>query len=345
MTLRRILSGPLPVLAAMILVPSARATPKHAQRSFGKQRAERPFAEHWQNPILAMVSACFLLAAGSVPARAAEGRELPPELAGFAGRAEAENPAPASMCFARTENGESGWATVEWGKAMLAELERSLSGPADGFPAAVGDILAFRDWCLGAPGGVNLALAISAEETAVELLFRELAGKRSDAEKIRDAFRRCPLDAMTADCWLETLSREGIAVDDGTATDKGAAGYRRLEAVFTFVVKNCAGAFAGSYFPKTDWPREGCLDEFNPYALVWRSMILERKKVALETCLAIQEAGIDIPEEREGFRRAAERFADGILGDRARVTSWMTAYDAWDRWSEALEKAGGVSQP
>ena len=48
-----------------------------------------------------------------------------------------------------------------------------------------------------------------------------------------------------------------------------------------------------------------------------------------------------IPEEREEFRRAAETCADGILRNRDRVTSWMTAYDAWDFWAGALEAARG----
>ena len=122
---------------------------------------------------------------------------------------------------------------------------------------------------------------------------------------------------MTADCWLDALSQEGVKVESGTATDGDAAEYRRLEAIFSFVNKNCAGSFAGSFFPKTDWPREGCLDAFNPYALVWRSMLLERKKVSLETCLVIQDATGGIPEEREEFRRAAEKCADAILRNRA----------------------------
>ena len=146
---------------------------------------------------------------------------------------------------------------------------------------------------------------------------------------------------MTADCWLDALSQEGVKVESGTATDGDAAEYRRLEAIFSFVNKNCAGSFAGSFFPKTDWPREGCLDAFNPYALVWRSMLLERKKVSLETCLVIQDATGGIPEEREEFRRAAEKCADAILRNRERVTSWMTAYDAWKFWAEAVKAAPG----
>ena len=273
-----------------------------------------------------------------------------PKLAGFSSRMVRGEWPPVSIAFGKGngEDGNSGEPSIagmEWGREMLAELDRIVSEPIDGNGTAIDDVLSFRDWCICSPGGGNLALAVSAEEVAVALMFRELAGENTDRQKVRVAFDRCVQHGMTADYWLDSLSAEGVDAHSETTADKGVADYLRQEAVVQYVLKNCAGPFAGSFFPRTDWPRAGCLDEFNPYALVWRAMATERKKIALETCLAIQEATGSIPEEREEFRRVAENCADSILRKRDRLTSWTTAYDVWNDWADALDAVRPGPQP
>lgn len=288
---------------------------------------------------------------GSGIAEAEEGRSGDaPRLAGFSSRMEEGGWPPVAIAFSK-ENGVSGnsgdtpTADMAWGREMLEELDRATAGPSDENGMSIDDILSFRDWCTGAAGGGNLALAISAEEVAVELMFRKLAEDDADCRKVRNAFDRCVRHGMTADYWLATLSAEGIDARNGAAADKSAAEHLRLESVVQYVLKNCAEPFAGAFFPRTDWPRKACLDEFNPYALVWRTMMTERKKIALETCLAMQEATGTIPEEREEFRQVAENCADSILRKRDRLTSWTTAYEVWDHWADALDAVRPGSQP
>ena len=85
-------------------------------------------------------------------------------LNGFAEHVKTKNISPVSICFANAEGGDATWATLEWGKTMLGELKRHLMVPENKRFESIEDILAFRDWCMGAPGGGNLTLAISAEE-------------------------------------------------------------------------------------------------------------------------------------------------------------------------------------
>ena len=265
-------------------------------------------------------------------------------LEGFSAREESSTLPPVSIAFAKGADGDGaqdaphpGWATLEWGKAMLGKLERPLTAHVGTRAEAVKDILAFRNWCTGAPGGGNLALAVSAGEVAMELLFRELADEHADPLEVRALFRRCAQDGLTPDYWLDTLALEGIDVDRNALSDKGAAEYLRMKAVFKVVQEKCAGPFAYAFFPAINWPRSESLDEFNPYALMWRTIALDDKRNALETCLAIQESHGSIPEEREEFRRTAEKCADNILRDRERLASWITAYDVWEYWTDALD--------
>lgn len=272
------------------------------------------------------------------------------QIDGFAGRLGDVDFSPESIVFEKEiggggsqEDGHSEWATLEWGKTMLREMERPLTDAKETRAETVNDLLAFRDWCAGALGGGNLALAISAEEVAVELMFRELAD--GHPEVVWKSFSHCQQNAMTPDYWLDTLALEGIEIDRETVPTQGAAEYLRMKAVFNVVNEKCAGAFAHAFFPATNWPRQESLDEFNPYALMWRTIGLEDKKVALATCLAIQKAIGSIPEEREEFRRTAENCADDILRKRERLTSWTTAYDVWNYWVDALDAVKPEAKP
>lgn len=273
-------------------------------------------------------------------------------LEGFSSRARNPDMLPVSISFANVEkaadrqgDGIPEWASLEWGKIMLGELERTLSFQTEGTQENINDILAFRDWCTRASGGGNLSLAISAEEIAVDLLFRELARKNGARGEVADLFRRCHTNGMTADYWLKTLAVEGIEVENGTANDDKVPNYLRLRGVFAWIKEKCAGPFAHSFFPTTNWSRSECLAEFMPYALMWRTMTLEDKKVALEICLAIQEGLGDIPEGRDEFRVSAQNCADDILREEERLSSWTTAVDVWNYWADALDMVRPGPEP
>ena len=80
---------------------------------------------------------------------------------------------------------------MAWGQAMLQDLQ-DIPARAEGKETALaGDALAFRDWCLGAPGAGNLLLATAAEETAADLLFRALAVEKPDEGTIRRLLAVC----------------------------------------------------------------------------------------------------------------------------------------------------------
>lgn len=283
-------------------------------------------------------------------AAAEEKSQTMANLQGLVAFAEQAGKSPVSIAFAQTAGGPQNdndmeCGTLAWGKSMLAEMEMALATREGKAIAVADDILSFRDWCLGAPGGGNLALAVSAEEVAVELMFRELAEENADDRKVRGSFDRCARHGMTADYWLASLGAEGIDARGETTPDKGVAEYLRLKAVFAVVAEKCAGPSAHSFFPIITQSRGECLDTFNPYALMLRTLMLEDKKVSLETCLAMQEATGSIPEEREEFRRVAENCADSILRKRDRLTSWTTAYDVWNDWADALDAVRPGSQP
>lgn len=266
------------------------------------------------------------------------------KLDGFALRMKEHGVPPASISFARDKDNarkpeESRVGDLAWGRQMLGELEHAVSDSSRPCFDRVQDILAFRDWCLGTPGGGNLALAISAEEVATSLLFEELARDSGNADRVRSVFRQCLQNGPTADYLRATLAMEGVDAEVRAPTDPGAAEYLQMEAVFAFVRQHCAGSDAGLLFPKTIWPREGCPDEFNPYALMWRNAMLERKQVALEVCLAIQDALGTMPDDSKTFHEAADKYAVAILGNSERLTSWMTPNEAWEHWAEALAEA------
>lgn len=127
-------------------------------------------------------------------AAAEEKSQTMANLQGLVAFAEQAGKSPVSIAFAQTAGGPQNdndmeCGTLAWGKSMLAEMEMALATREGKAIAVADDILSFRDWCLGAPGGGNLALAVSAEEVAVELMFRELAEENADDRKVRGVFR------------------------------------------------------------------------------------------------------------------------------------------------------------
>lgn len=228
---------------------------------------------------------------------------------------------------------------MAWGQAMLQDLQ-DLPARAEGKETALaGDALAFRDWCLETPGGGNLLLAVVAEDTAVKLLLRGLASGKCPVEDIRPLFDECSREVLTAAYCLSAFRREGV--DNGWDRDvkDGDAEYIRLGAVFDAVMDDYFEGERSALLPRVpdDW--DGRYKDFHPVWVAQGSLSLAFRKIALEACLAIQNAAGSIPTERLAFETAAETHAGDILRNENRMGSWTTALDVWECWEGALTAA------
>ena len=235
--------------------------------------------------------------------------------------------------------GAGGAEKLAWGQAMLEDLERMQKTASTDDLARAEDVFAFRDWCIGAPGRGNLLLAIAAEETASTLLFRALAEDQTRGEEVRQRFARCRPNGLPADYWLETLAMEGLSVDCGDTLKASDPEYVRMATVLETLFAMLGGLGNPLNGPKRDGTWNGCTDAFAPGQLAFRTMLVARKEIALETCLDILKATDAIPEERAAFIDVAYKYAAQTLRKRDRFTSWTTGGDVWDCWWEALAEA------
>lgn len=238
------------------------------------------------------------------------------------------------------------WA---WGQSMLENLGRLWKEREDGKSAdKVEMVLDLRDWCLGAPGAGNLQLAIAAEETAVELLFRGLSSGSMSSDEIRRFLARCSANEPTAEYWRSTLAQEGHSSAKAERPSNDAAEYLKLASVLNDIWLNGHDDPNDVAQPDDSGWQGGSIDVFPATQLMFRTLGISMKSVALEVCLEIQRVTGNIPSERGEFRRVADAHARNILGKQERLTSWMTPNTAWNYWhriQEVTEKTAGATPP
>lgn len=297
---------------------------------------------------LGAIASCFLLCSSLVSFAEADKTDFGQVkgIEGFAARAENVDmvsiPGP-DRCAKEKDAAMQAEArkAMVWGQAMLQDLQ-DIPARADGKEMALaGDALAFRDWCLETPGGGNLLLAVVAEDAAVKLLLHGLASGKCTAEDIRPLFDECSREVLTAAYCIAAFQREGV--DNGWARDvkDGDAEYIRLGAVFDAVMDDYFEGERSALLPRVpdDW--DGRYKDFHPFWVAQGSLSLAFRKIALQVCLAIQNAAGSIPTERFEFENAAENHAGDILRNEKRMGSWTTALDVWECWEGALKEAGG----
>ena len=272
---------------------------------------------------------------------AGEDFRLAKSIDGFSALATTRNMEAVSISDAESA-GAGGPRKLAWGQAMLEDLERMQKTAGAGNLARTEDVFAFRDWCIGAPGRGNLLLAIAAEETVATQLFRALAEDQTCGKEVQRRFARCLPNGLTANYWLETLAMEGIVVDCGDALKVSDPEYYRMG-----IVLETLDAMLGHSFkiPKPGGIWNGCTDAFEPGQLVFRTMLVAQKEIALEVCLDILDGAGTIPGDRSAFIEAAEKYAAETLRKRDRFTSWTTAIDVWDSWAAVLADVHTHSEP
>lgn len=270
-----------------------------------------------------------------VPGRQMEFREIR-TLEGFAALAEKEGVVPVfiSPCH---DGGDHDRAQtqekMEWGQRMLGELERMRLGENES-PNNAEDALAFREWCLEAAGGGNLLLSTASEEAVVSLLFRELVAGGESSGAIHRLLERCTRDGATAGYWLATLTREGRDTAKLAGIEDKDADYLRLASLFNAIWTEGGNNGSCPATPSNDGNWSDRMDNFCPFQLMARRVLLAKKEVVLEACLAIQKATGAIPLERDAFLVAVERHADDILRFRGRLTGRIPSLEVWTLWNQ-----------
>lgn len=242
------------------------------------------------------------------------------------------SPAQESGDLNRSEDRNQAKEKKEWGQRMLLELEQTRKGEKAN-PEMAADVLAFREWCLGACGGGNLLLATASEETVVSLLFRDLVSGGESSETIRQCLGQCTRGGATAEYWLETLVCEGRAVDQLAGCMDADADYLRLASLFNALWNMGSVGETCRATPAEDGNWMDQMDDFCPFQLMARRALLEKKEVVLEVCLTVRTVTGSIPREREDFLSAVEQHAPGILRFRERLTGRLSSLEAWKFWS------------
>lgn len=232
--------------------------------------------------------------------------------------------------------GISGRARLAWGQERLEDLKTIQMSDSGEMFLQLEDVFAFRDWCVMAPGKGNLILAIAAEETAADLLFRALAETPARGDEVRRSFSRCLPNGLPADYWLEILAMEGIVVDCGDALRASEPEYVRMGTVLETLDSALGGWDNPLRAPKAGGAWNGCTDAFAPVQLAMRTMMIARKEIALEACLDIYEGNGFIPDERYEFIRAANKYADRTMRNRNRFTDYAVSDEVWDYWAAVL---------
>ena len=231
--------------------------------------------------------------------------------------------------------------TMAWGKARLEELQYLPSRAAGRETALAEDALAFRDWSLGEPGGGNLLLAVVAEDTAVKLLLQALASGKCSEDGIHRLFAECNRNGLTTEYCLTAFKLEGV--DNGWDRDVRMkdAEYIRFGTLLEAVMNDYWEGDRHTLLPPLpeDQPGFGRYNEFHPFFVAHGSLMLARRKIALEVCLTIRDSVGRIPIEREEFIRIAVKHAAQVLERRERLTDIITPHEVWRYWSEALKEA------
>jgi len=216
-----------------------------------------------------------------------------------------------------------GQEKLAWAMAMMGELERVRKTPGERDLSRVVDVLAFRSWCLESAGKGNLLLATAAEETAVGILFRDIASGGVSVGEAQRLSGTLSTDGPPADYWMATLELEGHPGTKMISLDPDAPEYLRIASIFNVLWNDSSELGVKPSLPDATGWWGGNPDTVTSLELVIRTMNLSRKIVALETCLAIENAMGYIPTERDEFEKAAEKHARGILTKRDRMGGWI----------------------
>lgn len=229
---------------------------------------------------------------------------------------------------------------LEWVRRMMSSMEQMLKRPAGEDGERIDDILAFRSWCLGAEGKGNLLLSTAAAETALEMLFRDFASGVLSAEEAQKRLSRISPDVPPANYWLKSLALEEHPAAQEVSLVPDAPEYIRLAAIVNALWNDPDELEANPPEPDVLGWWGGQPDTTTFLELSLRLMVLARKTVALETCLAIQKATGTIPTKRMEFIDVAGKNAWNVLGKKSRMGGSMTESEVWDYWSQALSAAG-----